>query len=52
MTILDELHTAGQTIILVTHEDYIAEHAMRVVRLRDGIIESDVTSQARVRGAS
>lgn len=42
MTMLDELHDAGQTIILVTHEDYIAEHAERVVRLKDGLIESDV----------
>ncbi len=41
MTLLDELHAAGQTIILVTHEDYIAEHAHRVIRLRDGVIESD-----------
>jgi putative ABC transport system ATP-binding protein len=41
MTILDELHAAGQTIILVTHEDYIAAHARRTVRLKDGLIESD-----------
>ncbi len=41
MALLDELHAAGQTIILVTHEDYIAEHAHRIIRLRDGIIESD-----------
>ena len=41
MALLDELHQAGQTIILVTHEDYIAEHARRVIRLRDGVIESD-----------
>jgi putative ABC transport system ATP-binding protein len=41
MAVLDELHAAGQTIILVTHEDYIAEHALRVIRLRDGVIESD-----------
>ncbi len=41
MALLDELHAAGQTIILVTHEDYIAEHAHRIVRLRDGVIESD-----------
>lgn len=47
MSILDELHAAGQTIILVTHEDYIAEHARRTVRLRDGCIESDVTNGAR-----
>jgi putative ABC transport system ATP-binding protein len=41
MEVLDELHASGQTIILVTHEDYIAEHALRVIRLRDGVIESD-----------
>jgi putative ABC transport system ATP-binding protein len=41
MSMLDELHQAGQTIILVTHELYIAEHAQRTVRLRDGAIESD-----------
>jgi putative ABC transport system ATP-binding protein len=44
MTVLDELHGAGQTIILVTHEDYIAAHALRVVRLKDGSIESDVAT--------
>jgi len=41
MVMFDELHDAGQTIILVTHEDYIAEHALRTIRLKDGLIESD-----------
>ncbi len=41
MGLLDELHRSGQTIVLVTHEDYIAEHANRIIRLRDGMIESD-----------
>ncbi len=41
MTMFDELHDAGQTIILVTHEDYIAAHALRTIRLKDGMIESD-----------
>jgi putative ABC transport system ATP-binding protein len=41
MAMFDDLHAAGQTIILVTHEEYIAEHARRTVRLRDGLIESD-----------
>jgi len=41
MGILDGLHDEGQTIILVTHEDYIAQHARRTIRLRDGVIESD-----------
>jgi putative ABC transport system ATP-binding protein len=48
MSVLDELHGAGQTIILVTHEDYIAEHAFRVVRLRDGKIESDTPTRRSV----
>jgi putative ABC transport system ATP-binding protein len=41
ISVLDELHQAGQTIILVTHEDYIARHARRTIRLKDGSIESD-----------
>jgi putative ABC transport system ATP-binding protein len=45
MEVLDELHRAGQTIVLVTHEDYIAEHAHRVIRLRDGRIESDTPTR-------
>jgi putative ABC transport system ATP-binding protein len=45
MAVLDELHRAGQTIILVTHEDYIAEHALRIVRLKDGMIESDTATR-------
>jgi putative ABC transport system ATP-binding protein len=44
MAMFDELHAAGQTIIVVTHEEYIAERAHRTVRLRDGKIESDVPS--------
>ncbi|MEO8159966.1 MAG: ATP-binding cassette domain-containing protein, partial [Arenimonas sp.] len=41
MALLGDLHAKGNTIILVTHEDEIAAHAHRVVRLRDGLIESD-----------
>ncbi len=41
MRLLDELHKNGNTIVLVTHEEDIALHAKRVVRLRDGVIESD-----------
>lgn len=44
MQMFDGLHADGQTIILVTHEDDIAEHASRIVRLRDGDIESDVVT--------
>ena len=42
MALFDAIHAAGNTVILVTHEEEIAEHAHRVIRLRDGIIESDV----------
>ncbi len=41
MTLFEELHGAGNTIILVTHEADIADHAYRTIRLRDGHIESD-----------
>jgi len=41
MTLFDNLHRQGNTIILVTHEADIARHAHRAVHLRDGLIESD-----------
>ena len=41
MAIFGEIHRNGNTVVLVTHEEDIAGHAHRVVRLRDGIIESD-----------
>ncbi|HEX6171768.1 MAG TPA: ABC transporter ATP-binding protein [Chitinophagaceae bacterium] len=41
MEIFNKIHDGGNTIVLVTHEEDIANHAHRIVRLRDGIIESD-----------
>ena len=41
MALFHEIHQKGNTIILVTHEEYIAEHALRIIRLRDGLIEKD-----------
>jgi len=41
MGLFDEIHANGNTVILVTHEEDIAEHAHRIIRLRDGVIESD-----------
>jgi putative ABC transport system ATP-binding protein len=41
MEILDKLHAAGNTIILVTHENDVAMHAHRILKLKDGLIESD-----------
>ena len=42
MDLFDEIHQAGNTVIMVTHEEDIAAHAKRVIRLRDGVIESDI----------
>jgi putative ABC transport system ATP-binding protein len=41
MEIMQGLYQQGNTIILVTHEEYIAEYSKRIIRLRDGLIESD-----------
>lgn len=41
MTIFDKLYQSGNTIVLVTHENNIALHAHRIVKLKDGMIESD-----------
>jgi putative ABC transport system ATP-binding protein len=41
MALLEEIHQNGNTIIVVTHEEDIAAHAKRIIRLRDGMIESD-----------
>jgi len=42
MRLLQDIHDTGNTIILVTHEEDIAKHAHRIIRLRDGEVESDV----------
>lgn len=47
MSLFHEIHEQGNTIILVTHEEYIAEHAERIIRLRDGLIEKDESVQKR-----
>lgn len=41
MGLLEEIHSRGNTIVLVTHEEDIAQHAHRIVRMRDGLIEDD-----------
>lgn len=41
MGLLEEIHSKGNTIVLVTHEEDIAQHAHRIVRMRDGLIEND-----------
>lgn len=41
MKLFGEIHANGNTVILVTHEEDIADHAHRIIRLRDGVIEND-----------
>lgn len=41
MNLLEDLYDRGNTIIMVTHEESVAQHARRIVRLRDGLIEAD-----------
>lgn len=45
MKLFDEIHSNGNTVILVTHEEDIAQYARRIIRLRDGIIESDTPNR-------
>jgi putative ABC transport system ATP-binding protein len=42
LKLFDQLHREGQTIILVTHEEHVARHAKRIIRMRDGRIYSDL----------
>jgi putative ABC transport system ATP-binding protein len=44
MALLQTIHSKGNTIIVVTHEEDIALHAHRIIRLRDGVVESDVAN--------
>ncbi|WP_271855520.1 ABC transporter ATP-binding protein [Patiriisocius marinus] len=45
MALFDAIHASGNTVILVTHEEEIAEHAHRVIRLRDGLVETDIRNK-------
>lgn len=45
MNLFNEIHQAGNTVILVTHEEDIAENAHRIIRLRDGMVESDTKEE-------
>lgn len=42
MALFEEIHRLGNTVVLVTHEEDIAQHAHRIVRLRDGEVETDI----------
>lgn len=45
MALFDDIHRNGNTVILVTHEEDIAEYAHRIIRLRDGMVESDTITK-------
>ncbi len=46
MQLFAEIHSKGNTIIMVTHEEDIARYAHRIIRLRDGLIESDILNES------
>lgn len=48
MQIFDKIQKEGNTVILVTHEEDIAEHAQRIIRLKDGMIESDRVNEKKI----
>lgn len=45
MNLFDEIHANGNTVIIVTHEEDIAAHAHRVIRLKDGMVETDIRTK-------
>lgn len=45
MELFEDIHAQGNTIIMVTHEEDIAQYAHRIIRLRDGLVESDIRNE-------
>lgn len=52
LELFDQLHTEGQTIIMVTHEEHVAKHTKRVIQLEDGRICSDLPTDRDISGRS
>ncbi|HYH55258.1 MAG TPA: ABC transporter ATP-binding protein [Anseongella sp.] len=51
MGLIEDIHRRGNTIVLVTHEEDIAQHAHRIIRVRDGVVENDYINE-NIRSAS
>ncbi|HRG88236.1 MAG TPA: macrolide ABC transporter ATP-binding protein, partial [Chitinophagales bacterium] len=51
MAIMEDISRRGNTVIIVTHEEDIARHARRIMRLRDGLIETDIANTPVLAGA-
>jgi len=49
LAMFERLNDEGRTIIMVTHEDDVSAHAKRIIRLRDGLLQSDLTNERRIR---
>lgn len=48
MALFEDIHKSGNTVILVTHEEDISLHAQRIIRLRDGVVETDEVNHEQV----